>query len=118
VSKVFVDVEKTTWVLINFLSNSLRYSAEKFRIVIEVKESRERVGFLVIDFGKGIEKQYQTRLVDRYFQVPADGKNKSGTGLGLAISKDFIEAQNGEIFVESELGIGSEFGFKLLKSDS
>jgi len=67
----------------------------------------------VRDFGKGIEPQYQQKLFDRYFQVPADGKNKSGSGLGLAIAKDFIEAQKGSIFVESELGVGSKFGFRL-----
>lgn len=65
------------------------------------------------DHGKGIEPQYLSRLFDRLFQVPTDGQNKSGTGLGLAISKDFIEAQQGEIFVESEIGIGSKFGFWL-----
>lgn len=111
--KVHVDVEKTTWVLINFLSNALRYSPEKGKVVILVKHKGDQMEFSVQDFGKGIEEQYQARLFDRYFQVPTDGKNKSGTGLGLAISKDFIEAQNGEIFVESELGAGSRFGFRL-----
>lgn len=111
--KVQVDVEKTTWVLINFLSNALRYSPEKSKVIISVKPEKNRIEFSVKDFGKGIEEQYQNRLFDRYFQVPTDGKNKSGTGLGLAISKDFIEAQQGEIFVESELGSGSSFGFRL-----
>ncbi len=111
--KVHVDVEKTTWVLINFLSNALRYSPEKGKVVIEVKPKGDQIEFSVQDFGKGIEEQYQARLFERYFQVPTDGKNKSGTGLGLAISKDFIEAQKGEIFVQSELGTGSTFGFIL-----
>lgn len=111
--KVHVDVEKTTWVLINFLSNALRYSPEKGKVIVQVKPKGEQIEFSVQDFGKGIEEQYQGRLFERYFQVPTDGKNKSGTGLGLAISKDFIEAQKGEIFVVSELGTGSTFGFKL-----
>lgn len=111
--KVHVDVEKTTWVLINLLSNALRYSPEKGKVLIQVKNTDEQVEFSVQDFGKGIEEQYQTKLFDRYFKVPTDGKNKSGTGLGLAISKDFIEAQKGDIFVESELGAGSRFVFRL-----
>ena len=82
-------------------------------MLIEVKPIGNQIEFSVQDFGKGIEEQYQPRLFERYFQVPTDGKNKSGTGLGLAISKDFIEAQKGEIFVESELGAGSRFGFRL-----
>ena len=71
------------------------------------------IEFSVRDFGKGIEEQYQKKLFDRYYQVPTDGQNKSGSGLGLAISKDFIEAEQGRIWVESSLGEGSRFCFTL-----
>ncbi len=114
--KVQADLEKTAWVLINFLSNAIRYSSESSKIIIEVKSQNGSVNFSVKDFGKGIEYKYLDRLFERYFQVPTDGRNKSGSGLGLAISKDFIEAQKGEIFVQSELGAGSTFGFKLPSS--
>ena len=110
---VNVDVEKTAWVLINFLSNALRYSAQKSKIVIQVVKKEGMIEYSVKDFGKGIEEQYQKRLFDRYFQVPTDGSNKSGSGLGLAISKDFIEAENGRIWVESAIGEGSTFAFAL-----
>ncbi|MBD1384381.1 PAS domain-containing protein [Mucilaginibacter rigui] len=108
-----VDIEKTAWVLVNFLSNALRYSAEKSRIIIQVTQRNNTVEFSVKDFGKGIDESYQKRLFDRYFQVPTDGQNKSGSGLGLAISKDFIEAQQGNIWVESAMGEGSRFAFTL-----
>ncbi|MGV8878636.1 MAG: ATP-binding protein [Sphingobacteriaceae bacterium] len=112
--QVNVDIEKTAWVLINFLSNALRYSAEKSKIIIQIIEVGSRdIEFSVRDFGKGIDEQYQQRLFDRYFQVPTDGNNKSGSGLGLAISKDFIEAEGGKIWVESVLGAGSRFCFQL-----
>lgn len=111
--KVYADVEKTAWVLVNFLSNALRYSQEKSRVVIQVIQTGRSIEFSVRDFGKGIDEQYQKRLFDRYFQVPTDGKNKSGTGLGLAISKDFIEAESGRIWVESAIGEGSRFCFSL-----
>lgn len=107
------DVEKTAWVLVNFLSNALRYSSEKSKVIIGVRQKNKTVEFFVKDFGNGIEDKYQKRLFERYYQVPAEGSTKSGTGLGLAISKDFIEAQNGEIFVESKLGKGSRFSFCL-----
>ena len=110
---VNADIEKSAWVLINFLSNALRYSYEKSRVVVQAMPAGDFVEFTVRDFGKGIDPQYQRKLFDRYFQVPTDGSGKSGTGLGLAISKDFIEAQKGEIFVESEVGMGSKFGFRL-----
>nr|WP_067053559.1 ATP-binding protein [Mucilaginibacter sp. L294] len=108
-----VDIEKTAWVLVNFLSNALRYSAEKSKIIIQVSQQKDMVEFSVKDFGKGIDESYQKRLFDRYFQVPTDGQNKSGSGLGLAISKDFIEAQQGKIWVESAIGEGSRFAFTL-----
>ncbi|OYU79127.1 MAG: hypothetical protein CFE23_15605, partial [Flavobacterium sp. BFFFF1] len=63
------------------------------------------------DKGKGIDTRYQARVFDKYFQIP--GSPKTGTGLGLAISKEFIEAQNGTIGVESALGMGSTFYFSL-----
>ena len=111
--KVNADIQKTAWVLVNFLSNALRYSAEKSKVVIDVFEKEHFVQFSVKDYGKGIEEKYQKRLFERYFQVPTDGQNKSGSGLGLAISKDFIEAEHGKIWVESALGEGSKFSFVL-----
>ena len=113
--KVNVDTEKTAWVLVNFLSNALRYSSQKSKVVVQIVESGSGIEFSVRDFGRGIDERYQKRLFDRYFQVPTDGNNKSGSGLGLAISKDFIEAEGGKIWVESEVGEGSRFCFLLPK---
>lgn len=104
------DPEKTAWVLINFLTNAIRYSPEKSPIVIEVKKDTDRVVFSVKDFGQGIEAKYKDKIFTRYFQIPG---SKSGTGLGLSISKEFIEAQGGEIWVNSEIGEGSTFNFTL-----
>ena len=114
--QVHADIEKTAWVLVNFLSNALRYSAERSKIVITIREQGRQVEFAVKDFGRGIDEAYQKRLFDRYFQVPTDGQNKSGSGLGLAISKDFITAQGGIIGVESEIGAGSRFYFTLVRT--
>jgi len=97
--RISADVEKTAWVLVNFLSNALRYSPERSSVVIRIANQKNEVEFTVKDTGKGIDEQYQKRLFDRYFQVPTDGQNPSGSGLGLAISKDFIEAQQGKIWV-------------------
>lgn len=110
---VNADIQKTAWVLVNFLSNALRYSSEKSKVVIDVLQKDQFIEFSVQDFGKGIDEKYQKRLFDRYFQVPTDGQNKSGSGLGLAISKDFIEAEQGKIWVLSAIGEGSKFCFSL-----
>jgi len=108
---VKADSEKTSWVLINYLSNAIRYSSEKSTILIKLKEENNQMVFQVIDTGKGIEPRYKDKVFDKYFQIP--GSPKSGTGLGLAISKEFIEAQNGSVGVESNLGLGSTFWFTL-----
>ena len=110
-SDVKADSEKTSWVLINFLTNAIRYSSEKSKILIKLKQEKNQIIFQVTDKGKGIDNRYKAKVFDKYFQIP--GSNKSGTGLGLAISKEFIEAQNGTIGVESELGLGSTFYFRL-----
>jgi len=67
--------------------------------------------FAVKDQGRDIEKEYQDKIFDRYLRIP--GTRKEGTGLGLTISKQFVEAQGGTIFVQSEIGAGSLFCFKL-----
>lgn len=107
------DQEKTAWVLVNLLSNAIRYSANQSKIDINITINNAMLYFSVTDYGKGIEDQYQNDLFKRYFQVPTDGQHKSGSGLGLSISKDFIEAQGGKIEVQSELGVGSTFSFSL-----
>jgi PAS domain S-box-containing protein len=108
---VKADTEKTSWVLINFLTNAITYSSENSKIIVRLKQKNKQITFQVIDTGKGIDSRYKTKVFDKYFQIP--GSNKSGTGLGLAISKEFIEAQNGSINVESELGLGSTFSINL-----
>lgn len=109
---VKADTEKTAWVLINLLTNAIRYSSENSNVLIEIKNmDTKKIVFSVTDFGKGIDAKYLNKLFTRYFQIP--GSNKSGTGLGLSISKEFIEGQGGEINVESSVGQGSKFSFSL-----
>lgn len=107
---VKADADKTTWVLNNFLTNAIRYSNKDAEVIISVQQRGNKVQLSVQDFGKGIQPQYQDKIFDRYFQVPG---TKEGTGLGLAICKEFIEAQEGKIWVESIFGKGTTFGFEL-----
>lgn len=109
--EVNADADKTAWVLVNFLTNAIRYAPEGSSIHITLKQQEGKVYFSVADKGVGIEERYLDRIFDRYFQVP--GSTKTGTGLGLAISKEFIEAQGGRIGVESKTGEGSRFYFIL-----
>ncbi|WP_353123452.1 ATP-binding protein [Dysgonomonas capnocytophagoides] len=113
---IIADAEKTAWVLINFLTNAIRYSMEDSEIVVSLKKDDKGALFSVKDFGKGIDSRYRKKIFDRYFQIP--GSSKSGSGLGLAISKEFIETQGGTIGVESSPGMGSTFFFIIPYSKS
>jgi PAS domain S-box-containing protein len=107
---VMADMEKTSWVLINFLTNAIRYAPESSMIEITALHHKNKVSFAVRDHGIGIDEKYLQRIFDRYYKVPGNFE-KSGTGLGLAISREFIEAQGANIWVESKIGEGSRFGF-------
>ncbi|OQP42798.1 hypothetical protein A4H97_11595 [Niastella yeongjuensis] len=108
-----IDEEKTTWVLINLLSNAIKYSSENGSVEIKAEKINNQLIFSVADRGKGIHAQYVTHVFDKYFKVPGSNESTS-TGLGLSISKEFIEAQGGSIWVKSEYGSGSTFGFNFL----
>ncbi|HFA51130.1 MAG TPA: HAMP domain-containing protein [Bacteroidetes bacterium] len=109
--KIKADVPKTTAVLVNFLTNALRYTAAKEAIEIKVKRQNGSVEFYVKDRGPGISPADQRKLFQPYRR--AKGDKTKGTGLGLAISKEFVEAQGGRIWVKSEMGKGSNFGFAI-----
>ncbi|HLX92912.1 MAG TPA: ATP-binding protein [Puia sp.] len=108
---IAVDAEKTAWVLINFLTNAIKFSPDSGSIEVDVYKKDSAVEFSVQDHGMGIEERHLPKIFDRYYKVPG-GFERTGTGLGLAISKEFIEAQGGEIWAQSNIGIGSRFGFK------
>ena len=109
--EIQADADKTTWILNNFLTNAIKYSYSSSSIEVKATVQNGNVIFSVTDFGPGIDTAYLPRLFERYFQVP--GSKEKGTGLGLAISKEFVEAQQGKIWVESEIGKGATFSFQL-----
>lgn len=113
IPKVQADNEKTAWVLTNLISNAIRYSYDNSTIFIRVLERNNKVEISVTDTGQGIAPQYKDKIFDRYYRVP--GTKKEGTGLGLTISKEFMEAQGGQITVDSEFGAGSTFTLTLNK---
>jgi len=112
VTNVQADSEKTAWVLTNLISNAIRYSHDHAVVDLDVELLEGRtIRFAVRDHGQGIQHEFLDKIFERYFRVP--GTKKEGTGLGLSISKEFMEAQGGQIGVESEFGVGSTFFFTL-----
>jgi signal transduction histidine kinase len=108
---VRADLEKIVFVFVNILNNAIRYSKQDGEIKFIVNKNDREVFFSIVDEGPGISKEDQEKLFQRFTQVGK--KSRQGWGLGLAISKEFIQAQNGRIWVESEPGQGSKFIFSL-----
>ncbi len=101
-------------ILINLLNNAVKFTKQgKIELIIEPLDN-ERVRFYVKDSGIGIEKQKCEKLFQPFSQADGSTTRKyGGTGLGLAISKQLVELMNGEIWVNSDVGIGSEFIFEI-----
>jgi PAS domain S-box-containing protein len=109
--EVRADLEKVVFVFVNLLNNAIRYSKQNDEIKLQANKNYREVRFSVIDRGPGISKEDQEKLFQRFTQVGK--KTRQGWGLGLAISKEFVQAQGGKIWVESEVGQGSKFIFSL-----
>jgi NtrC-family two-component system sensor histidine kinase KinB len=109
--EVKADLEKAIFVFVNILNNGIRYSKKDDEIKLKAEKHNNEIRFMVIDNGPGISKEDQEKLFQRFTQV--GNKSRQGWGLGLAISKEFIQAQRGKIWIESEPGKGSKFIFSL-----
>ncbi len=104
----------------NLLSNAIKYSPEGKKIRVRLyKPSKNDVAISVQDEGCGISPEHQKKVFDRFFRVENNTHTIKGTGLGLHLVKTTIEKHHqGKVFVESQLGEGSTFGFILpLNSD-
>jgi signal transduction histidine kinase len=112
--KLRVDPEKISWVLINLLTNALRYSPAGSEVTVKAVLQEKEVVFSVQDFGPGISKDDLKRIFNKFVQLRTNGKkNKHGLGLGLAISKEIVQAHGGQIFAESEPGHWTRFSFRI-----
>ena len=105
------DLEKTIWVLVNILSNAIRYSPMKEKIILTAAKEKNYVIFSVEDFGTGIPPEDKERIFQKFVKDKVNFNR--GTGLGLAIAKEFVESQGGRIWAVSEINRGSKFFFKL-----
>jgi len=107
---VWADKERIIQVLINFLSNAFK-NTTKGTIRMGYQIQKNEVYCYVTDTGKGIAKEEQEHLFDRFVQ--SEGFQQGGVGLGLALCKGFVIEMKGEIGLESTVGIGSTFWFTL-----
>jgi PAS domain S-box-containing protein len=114
------DKEKINQVILNLVGNAVKFTPEggKVSVFLDIEELQGDLIFLncrVVDSGIGIPKDFIDHLTDPFFQVESSNtRSYQGTGLGLAIAKKIIELMGGELKIESEAGVGSEFSFSVL----
>jgi NtrC-family two-component system sensor histidine kinase KinB len=110
---VRADIEKSTWVLINLLANAIRYSPAGETLTVGAAVVGQFVQVSVQDHGPGIAAENHDKIFQRFAQIPDKAGYRGGSGLGLSIAREFITAQGGRLWVDSELGSGSLFAFTL-----
>ena len=117
VINVNADQERILQVLTNLIVNSIKYGSNNgYTKVIVEDYNTEKVIIRVIDNGEGIEQEHLPRLFERFYRIDKNrSRKKGGSGLGLSIVKHIIEAHQEQIFVESKIGVGTEFSFTLQK---
>jgi signal transduction histidine kinase len=110
---VVADKERIRQVLINLVSNAIKYSSQHTKIIIRSKKKDEMIIVSVEDSGIGIAEKDRSKLFGRFYQAGEGEKTYPGLGLGLYISSQIVAMHGGEIWVDSEIGKGSTFYFSL-----
>ena len=114
---VEADKNRIEQVITNLVTNSINYGSEKGTTEISFESNVEKIIVKVNDNGEGITEENMPRLFQRFFRVDVSrSRSQGGSGLGLAIVKHIIDAHNENIYVQSTVGVGSEFSFSLKKS--
>lgn len=115
---VYCDENMIETVLRNLISNAIKFTPNKGRIVVTGIDENGSIKISVSDTGVGIKDEHKTKLFSIDSKVQTKGTNKeTGSGLGLVVCKEFIETHSGKIWVESEIGKGSTFCFILPSED-
>lgn len=102
----------------NIIGNAIKYSPDGSRVAVNVTEDESDVLISVTDQGVGIDKEDLPHIFDGFFRGKSGQAVASGHGIGLAVSRQVIEAHNGSIAVQSELGKGTTFTIRLPKSSN
>lgn len=110
---VSADMSKIQRVLLNLISNAVKYTPEGGKVIVKTVSNGRFAIFSVQDTGYGIPEDELPTIFDRYSRVKKHQNIAIGTGLGLAIVKSLVEAHSGEISVASEVDVGSVFMVKL-----
>ena len=114
---VKADKARIEQVITNLLVNSINYGSKNGSTEVSISDlTEDKLIVRVTDNGDGIDQEHLPRLFERFYRVDVSrSRSHGGSGLGLAIVKHIIDAHNENIYINSELGVGSEFSFTLQK---
>lgn len=108
--EALIDKEKFAQVIINILSNAIKYNNGNNEIYIKVFKKNNSINISIKDSGIGIPKSEYKNIFERFYRLDKSrGANEKGVGVGLTIAKSIVNAHGGEIEVYSEINKGSEF---------
>ncbi len=111
---VYMDKGRINQVVDNLIGNAMKFSPDGGTITITITERTTDVLVSIIDEGIGVPHEKQQKIFERFYQVDGSSRRRfGGTGIGLAIVKRIVDAHQGQIWVESEVGQGSAFYFSL-----
>lgn len=111
-----IDISKFERVILNLVSNAIKFSKENSNIYVKVISGDNYVDVIIEDNGEGIPKEDIPKIFEKFMQVDNTLTRKNeGSGIGLSIVKSFVELHNGEIMVESEINKGTKFTVRLPK---
>jgi signal transduction histidine kinase len=116
---LYADKDRVSQVLLNLLTNAIKYSPDASFVEIFVKGDKDNLAISIADQGIGIDKKDQSKIFDRFYRV--EGKSEQtypGFGIGLFIANEIIARHNGTISVKSQKGTGSVFTFTIPLSKS
>ena len=110
---IWADEKRLQQVILNLLNNAFKFTPTGGKITLRSREDGNNLIVEVEDTGRGINKQEQGVIFEPYQQLVSDGLHQSGLGLGLSLSKRLIKLHGGQIWVKSQVGRGSTFGFSV-----
>jgi two-component system phosphate regulon sensor histidine kinase PhoR len=115
ITAISADQERVKQVMTNLIHNAIKFTKPGGSITVSVNEQEDKVVFQIEDTGAGIEPDVLPRIFERFYKAD-QSRSSAGAGLGLSISRHIVEAHGGNIWAESEPGVGSKFFFSLPKA--